>query len=167
MFRSPEGKLVPDPARFPSGIPALADYVHKLGLKLGIYEDYGNLTCGGWISSYLHIYCRYIYLPRCGGYPGSLGHLQTDAETFASWGVDYVKLDGCYSEPKDMDTGYPEFGKYLRISVCIAVCISEVSASLGMYLNKTQRPMVYSCSWPAYQVFAGQETGDSDNTNSR
>ena len=120
-----------------------------------------------YISTYLHIYCRYIYLPRCGGYPGSLGHLQTDAETFASWGVDYVKLDGCYSEPKDMDTGYPEFGKYLRISVCIAVCISEVSASLGMYLNKTQRPMVYSCSWPAYQVFAGQETGDSDNTNSR
>ena len=38
--------------------------------------------------------------------------LQTDAETFASWGVDYVKLDGCYSEPKDMDTGYPEFGMY-------------------------------------------------------
>ena len=56
MFRSPEGKLLPDPARFPSGIPALADYVHKLGLKLGIYEDYGNLTCGGWISTYLHIY---------------------------------------------------------------------------------------------------------------
>ena len=38
--------------------------------------------------------------------------LQTDAETFATWGVDYVKLDGCYSEPKDMDTGYPEFGMY-------------------------------------------------------
>ena len=124
MFRSPEGKLVPDPARFPSGIPALADYVHKLGLKLGIYEDYGNLTCGGWISTYLHIYCRYIYLPRCGGYPGSLGHLQTDAETFASWGVDYVKLDGCYSEPKDMDTGYPEFGMYPASCSCISMCIT-------------------------------------------
>ena len=67
----------------------------------------------------------------CGGYPGILGHLETDANTFAEWGVDYVKLDGCYSEPSDMDTGYPEF---------------------GLYLNKTKRPMVYSCSWPAYQI---------------
>ena len=64
-------------------------------------------------------------------YPGSHGHLETDANTFAEWGVDYVKLDGCYSEPADMDTGYPEF---------------------GLYLNKTKRPMVYSCSWPAYQI---------------
>jgi len=109
--RSPEGKLQPDPKRFPSGIPALADYIHKLGLKFGIYEDYGNLTCGG--------------------YPGILGHLETDANTFAEWGVDYVKLDGCYSEPSTMDAGYPEF---------------------GAYLNKTKRPMVYSCSWPAYQI---------------
>ena len=45
--------------------------------------------------------------------------LQTDAETFASWGVDYVKLDGCYSEPKDMDTGYPEFGMY-PASPCVS-----------------------------------------------
>ena len=58
-FRSPEGKLQPDPKRFPSGIPALADYVHKLGLKFGIYEDYGNYTCGG--------------------YPGVLGHMQVSA----------------------------------------------------------------------------------------
>ena len=42
LFRSPDGKLQPDPKRFPSGIPALADYVHKLGLKFGIYEDYGK-----------------------------------------------------------------------------------------------------------------------------
>ena len=49
--------------------------------------------------------------------------LQTDAETFASWGVDYVKLDGCYSEPKDMDTGYPEFGMYPASCSCISMCI--------------------------------------------
>ena len=48
--------------------------VHSLGLKFGIYEDYGNFTCAG--------------------YPGILGHLETDADTFASWDVDYVKLDG-------------------------------------------------------------------------
>jgi len=108
---SKDNSLIPDPARFPAGIPALADYVHKLGLKFGIYEDYGNFTCGG--------------------YPGILGHLEQDANTFADWGVDYLKLDGCYSEPESMDQGYPEMGRYL---------------------NKTGRPIVYSCSWPAYQM---------------
>jgi len=114
--RGKNGSLVPDPDRFPSGIRNLADYVHDLGLKFGIYEDYGNLTCGG--------------------YPGILGHMKTDAETFAEWGVDYVKLDGCYSDPDTMMQGYPLFGKYL---------------------NSTGRPMMYSCSWPAYQI------GDSPN----
>ena len=46
--RSPEGKLVPDPRRFPHGIKWLADYIHSKGLKFGIYEDYGNFTCGGY-----------------------------------------------------------------------------------------------------------------------
>ncbi|PIO54204.1 hypothetical protein TELCIR_24438, partial [Teladorsagia circumcincta] len=49
--------------------------MHDKGLQLGIYEDYGTETCEG--------------------YPGSLNHLQIDAETFASWDVDYLKLDGC------------------------------------------------------------------------
>merc|ERR1712176_413864 len=112
--RSTSGELQPDPQRFPSGIKALADYVHKLGLKFGIYADYGNLTCGG--------------------YPGSLGHLETDAKTFASWGVDYVKVDGCYSDPKTMDEGFREFGRAL---------------------NATGRPMVYQCEWPLYQSVNG------------
>jgi len=50
-----------------------------------IYEDYGNFTCAG--------------------YPGILGSLEVDAFTFAEWNVDFVKLDGCYSLPKDMDQG--------------------------------------------------------------
>lgn len=59
--------------------------VHSKGLKFGIYEDYGNYTCAG--------------------YPGILGYLDIDAATFGSWDVDYVKLDGCYSHPSDMDRG--------------------------------------------------------------
>lgn len=59
--------------------------VHKKGLKLGIYEDYGTKTCGG--------------------YPGSLDYLKVDADTFASWEVDMLKLDGCYSDPATMDKG--------------------------------------------------------------
>ena len=108
--RDASGRLQADPDRFPSGIKALAEYVHGKGLKLGIYGDIGTLTCGG--------------------YPGSSGHLELDAQTFASWEVDYVKFDCCYSSTKLMDDEYPKFGKYL---------------------NATGRPIVYSCSWPACQ----------------
>lgn len=73
--RDANGNLVPDPTKFPDGIKAVADYVHSKGLKLGIYEDAGTATCAG--------------------YPGSLGHEQQDAKTFASWGVDYLKYDNC------------------------------------------------------------------------
>ena len=59
LFR--RGLLQPDGARFPSGIKALADYVHSKGLKFGIYEDYGNYTCAG--------------------YPGILGHLKVSSNT--------------------------------------------------------------------------------------
>jgi alpha-galactosidase len=73
--RDANGNLVPDPAKFPQGISAVADYVHGKGLKLGIYNDAGTATCAG--------------------YPGSLGHEKQDAATFASWGVDYLKYDNC------------------------------------------------------------------------
>jgi len=112
--RAPDGQLLADPDRFPSGIPALANYVHKLQLKFGIYQDYGTKTCAG--------------------YPGSLNHLQTDARTFADWGVDYVKLDGCHSDPATMEAGYAEFGSALRA---------------------TGRPIVFQCEWPLYQSHHG------------
>jgi alpha-galactosidase len=73
--RDGAGNLVADPTRFPNGIKAVADYVHGLGLKLGIYEDAGSTTCAH--------------------FPGSLGHEAQDAATFASWGVDYLKYDRC------------------------------------------------------------------------
>ncbi|XP_074629049.1 alpha-N-acetylgalactosaminidase-like [Acropora palmata] len=112
MDRTKDGRLQADPERFPSGIKRLADYIHARGLKLGIYADYGTKTCAG--------------------YPGSIKHIETDAQTFADWGVDYLKLDGCYSSPREMDEGYPKFTRAL---------------------NKTGRPIVFSCSWPAYQVY--------------
>ncbi|XP_017155282.1 alpha-N-acetylgalactosaminidase isoform X1 [Drosophila miranda] len=112
--RSHDGKLLADRQRFPNGIKALSDYIHSRGLKFGIYEDYGNFTCAG--------------------YPGIIGYEQEDAFQFAEWNVDYVKLDGCYSLPLEMDLGYSTFGKLL---------------------NSTGKPMVYSCSWPVYQIYAG------------
>ena len=73
--RDGSGALTPDATRFPSGIAKLADYVHNLGLKLGIYESPASKTCGG----------------KTGG----AGHEKQDAQTFASWGVDYLKYDSC------------------------------------------------------------------------
>lgn len=111
MDRDEDGRLQADPKRFPSGIPKLADYVHERGLKLGIYGDLGTHTCGG--------------------YPGTtLDAITIDAQTFADWGVDMLKLDGCYSNSTMQAEGYPLMSKAL---------------------NATGRPIAYSCSWPAYQ----------------
>ncbi|XP_052277678.1 alpha-galactosidase A-like isoform X2 [Dreissena polymorpha] len=111
--RGPDGRLQPDPARFPSGIKALADYIHSKGLRLGIYADMGLHTCKL--------------------YPGSKFYLQTDAETFASWGVDMLKLDCCWAGGlEDLETGYQVMEFFLNQSTRV-----------------TNRPILYACSWPA------------------
>jgi alpha-galactosidase len=73
--RDASGVLQWDKAKFPSGIPALAEYVHGKGLKLGIYETPSSTTCAG----------------KTGG----AGHEKIDADTFAKWGIDYLKYDHC------------------------------------------------------------------------
>ncbi len=69
------GFIHPDPERFPSGMRALADYIHSKGLKFGIY------SCAG--------------IKTCAGRPGSRGHEYQDALTYAKWAVDYLKYDWC------------------------------------------------------------------------
>jgi alpha-galactosidase len=73
--RAADGSLQNDPARFPQGIAPVADFVHGLGLKLGLYGDRGIETCGH--------------------RAGSEDHEVQDAMTMASWGVDYLKYDNC------------------------------------------------------------------------
>jgi len=103
------GTMVPDTTRFPKGMKAVGDHLHARGVLFGTYSDEGTKTCGG--------------------YPGSKGYEQQDAETFASWGVDYLKLDGCYNDKPGFVTGYP---------------------AMGTALQGTKRNITYSCSWPAY-----------------
>ncbi|MGW3493009.1 NPCBM/NEW2 domain-containing protein [Streptomyces sp. NPDC001020] len=86
--RNADGKLVPDPARFPNGIKAVADYVHSKGLKLGIYTSAGTKTCNP------------------AGFPGALGHEYSDARQFADWGVDYLKYDNCNNQGVDAKLRY-------------------------------------------------------------
>ena len=75
MERDAQGRLVPDPVKFPHGMKALSDYVHELGFLFGMYSCAGVRTCAG--------------------YPSSFDHEFIDAKTFAEWGVDYLKYDFC------------------------------------------------------------------------
>ncbi|NGY38537.1 glycoside hydrolase family 27 protein [Flavobacterium sp. XN-5] len=105
--RDNKNNMIPDPVKFPSGIKALADYVHSKGLKLGIYSDAAPLTCAG--------------------YTASLNFEEQDAKTFASWGVDYLKYDYC-GAPDDMEiakTRYKKMGDALRNSgrdIAFGIC---------------------------------------------
>ncbi len=80
--RTASGELTADPARFPLGMKAVADYVHARGLKFGLYTGATGQTCAQAFADWP-------------GETGSLGHEATDAATFAAWGVDLVKDDWC------------------------------------------------------------------------
>lgn len=92
--RDKDGFITADANRFPSGIRALADYVHAKGLKFGIYSDAGKLTCGG--------------------RPGSQGHEYQDAATYARWGVDYLKYDWCSTGTRNAEEAYALMADALR-----------------------------------------------------
>lgn len=95
--RDADGRLQGNLETFPSGMKALADYIHSKGLKFGIYGDRGSKTCADTRA-----------VPR----PGNLGNEQIDAQTYADWGVDYLKEDNCHSSTgaNDQDQIFTEFG---------------------------------------------------------
>jgi alpha-galactosidase len=95
-------------ARFPD-MKALADYVHGKGLKIGIYTSPGPDVCGG--------------------YTGSMGHEEEDAQTFANWGYDYLKYDWCGARRIYQPTQADLQGAYQKMSMALA---------------KTGRPIVFS-----------------------
>ncbi len=103
--RDKSGNIVADAKLFPAGIKALADYVHSLGLKLGIYSDAGSMTCAK--------------------RPGSLGHEYQDALQYAAWGVDYLKYDWCNTTTQDAQAAYALIrnalnatGRPIVLSIC-------------------------------------------------
>jgi alpha-galactosidase len=84
--RDKDGNIIPDAQRFPSGMKALGDYIHSLGLKFGIYSDAGVHTCEG--------------------RPGARGYEFQDARQYAAWGVDYLKFDWCSTSTQDGPSSY-------------------------------------------------------------
>ena len=110
--RYENGSMRPDFSRFPNGMKHVGDRIHALGLKFGMYSSAGNYTCGGYV--------------------GSLGYEEIDAQTFASWGVDFLKYDNCYNAGQS-GTKQLSYDRYNAMS---------------MALNKTGRPIHYNmCSW--------------------
>ena len=84
--RDSQGNIIPDAKRFPSGMKALADYIHAKGLKFGLYSDAGTLTCQK--------------------RPGSRGYEFQDARQYAAWGVDYLKYDWCSTSTQNQQASY-------------------------------------------------------------
>ena len=99
--RDPDtSRLVPDRHRFPNGIKSLADYAHSRGVKLGIYEDVGRFTCQKY--------------PGTLSPDGSIDYTAIDAKTFSDWGIDSLKLDGCYvPDSIPYNRSYPQYSKEL------------------------------------------------------
>ena len=121
--RDAGGALVADATKFPHGMAWLGSYLHSKGLNFGIYEDAGSSTCGGYPGS---------------GQPqgGGADHFAKDAATFASWGVDYLKLDGCNVYiPSGQSTEQAYHTAYTAESTALA---------------NAGRPIVFSESAPAY-----------------
>lgn len=111
--RDGNGRIAVDPEKFPSGMRALADHIHSLGMKFGMYSCAGLLTCAG--------------------FPASFGREFIDAETFAEWGVDYLKYDFCFF-PNHKDA-------------------KEYYNRMGMALRATGRDIVFSaCNWGTREV---------------
>jgi alpha-galactosidase len=110
--RGAHGELVADPVKFPQGIKAVADYVHRKGLKLGIYESAGTATCAD--------------------YPGSLGHEKQDAAQFARWGVDYLKYDNCGDK---LGRTYPQ--RYIAMRDALAASGRAIVYSICEWGNES------------------------------
>lgn len=115
--RESNGSLLWDTEKFPRGLPWLTSYLKSLGFNSGIYTDAG--------------------INSCGGYPGSYGYEELDAQSFAAWGFDYLKVDGC-NMPSPTEQEYDlVYGHWHSV------------------LSEMENPLIFSESAPAY--FAEQD----------
>ncbi len=119
LSRDASGNIVSN-KKFPD-MKSLANYVHSKGLKIGIYSSPGPKTCAG--------------------YAGSFGHVEQDARTYASWGIDYLKYDLCSD---------------LNVYNDDAPTLQAIYQQMGDALAATHRPIVYSlCEYGRAQVWTG------------
>jgi len=136
--RDPDGRLQADPERFPNGIAAVAKFVHQNGFKFGIYTDRAHSTCTG--------------------LPGSMDHEELDASTFASWGVDFVKNDGCWDPTCGLfQPQFPSSGTCPPEGRLKAV---QLYTKMWKALNNTGREILHAvCGWQPWYAAAGKQIG--------
>ncbi|GLB38649.1 putative alpha galactosidase A [Lyophyllum shimeji] len=121
--RNATGGFTWDTSTIPGGIPALSTYIHNLGLKFGVYSDAGYFACD--------------FVGGTAKYLGSLGYETSDANTFASWGADYLKYDNCYAVSQ---TDFVDFNPPIQIK--------PHYTAMRDALAGTERPIVFSiCEW--------------------
>ncbi|MDR3341161.1 MAG: NPCBM/NEW2 domain-containing protein [Candidatus Symbiothrix sp.] len=120
--RGVDGYITPDIHRFPNGLKTVGDYLHQKGFKFGIYSSPNSYTCAG--------------------YQGTLDFEKQDVESWASWGVDYLKHDYCWCPAERADELFTKMGELLKSSgrsivYCIGMGDGEKSNEYGCHVWRT------------------------------
>ena len=152
--RDAQGNLQNNPKTFPSGMKAIADYVHKKGLKFGLYGDRGKRTCHHYNSNWQ-------------SESGSNGHEEQDAKKLAEWGVDYWKYDNCDSDPTTQEKDYTAMSKALRNSgrdIVFSICMWEYKDWMPKIANLWRTTFDIGPEWISTSWYRGvYEIIDANN----
>ena len=152
--RDAQGNLQNNPTTFPSGMKALADYVHAKGLKFGLYGDRGKRTCHHYNSNWQ-------------SQSGSNGHEEQDAKKLAEWGVDYWKYDNCDSDPNTQEKDYTAMSKALRNSgrdIVFSICMWEYKDWMPKIANLWRTTFDIGPAWISQSWYRGvYEIIDANN----
>ena len=152
--RDAQGNLQNNPTTFPSGMKALADYVHEKGLKFGLYGDRGKRTCHHYNSNWQ-------------SQSGSNGHEEQDAKKLAEWGVDYWKYDNCDSDPNTQEKDYTAMSKALRNSgrdIVFSICMWEYKDWMPKIANLWRTTFDIGPAWISQSWYRGvYEIIDANN----
>ena len=152
--RDANGDLQNNPKTFPSGMKAIADYVHKKGLKFGLYGDRGKRTC-------------HHYNSKWDSQSGSNGHEEQDAKKLAEWGVDYWKYDNCDSDPNTQEKDYTAMSKALRNSgrdIVFSICMWEYKEWMPKIANLWRTTFDIGPEWISTSWYRGvYEIIDANN----
>ena len=152
--RDANGDLTHNPKTFPSGMKAIADYVHKKGLKFGLYGDRGKRTC-------------HHYNSKWQSESGSNGHEEQDAKKLAEWGVDYWKYDNCDSDPNTQEKDYTAMSKALRNSgrdIVFSICMWEYKDWMPKIANLWRTTFDIGPEWISTSWYRGvYEIIDANN----
>ena len=152
--RDANGDLQNNPKTFPSGMKAMADYVHAKGLKFGLYGDRGKRTCHHYNSNWQ-------------SESGSNGREVQDAKKLAEWGVDYWKYDNCDSDPNTQEKDYTAMSNALRNSgrdIVFSICMWEYKDWMPKIANLWRTTFDIGPEWISTSWYRGvYEIIDANN----